>query len=288
MKRVFGYLQVLFLLAAVAACAGPNAPRNPDVAGLSIAGSAAAAIGGTTQLQAVAVIGDGSPQDVTAQADWISSAPSVATVSTNGLVQGLTAGEAIVSAAYGGRTAQLVVAVSSNPVPGVSVREVVITGDAVLGVGQTAQLEAVARLSDGTSRTVTSDATWTTSAPSIVQVAGGRVTGGAEGMAVITAEYDGHQAEMTMTVSAVAVPVVSLSLIGNVSMGLGQPTQLQAIAQLADGSSRTVTADATWRSSDPAVATVDRGLVNGMTPGSAVITVTYGGQAAEVTVVVSG
>lgn len=55
----------------------------------------------TQQLTAIATMGDGSTQDVTSIATWSSSAPSIATVSSMGLVTAIASGTATITATYG-------------------------------------------------------------------------------------------------------------------------------------------------------------------------------------------
>jgi hypothetical protein len=82
----------------------PGAPTpTPGVTAISISGSIPE-IGATTQLTAMAVRSDGSTQDVTAQATWESSNPAVITISEGGAARGVGAGEADITASFGGST----------------------------------------------------------------------------------------------------------------------------------------------------------------------------------------
>ena len=66
---------------------------------------------------------------------------------------------------------------------------------------------------------------------------------------------------------------------------IGETSQLTLTATLSDGSMQAVeAAEADWESSDPAVATVSDGLLSAAGAGNATITVTFGGQSAEVAV----
>jgi Bacterial Ig-like domain (group 2) len=72
-----------------------------------------------------------------------------------------------------------------------------------------------------------------------------------------------------------------LEIVGDASVDLGGTVQLTAVLQPEDGAEEDVTADATWESSDPAVASVDAGLVSGDALGAATITATLGDVSAE-------
>ena len=74
-------------------------------------------IGGTLGLKATAVFSDGSDQVVTNDAAWSSSSTNVATVSTNGVVTGLAAGQSDISATYDGKTGTLRVTAQVAPLP---------------------------------------------------------------------------------------------------------------------------------------------------------------------------
>jgi hypothetical protein len=82
----------------------PVAPTpTPGVTAISISGSIPE-IGATTQLTATAVRSDGSAQDVTAQATWDSSNVAVISMSEGGAARGVGAGEADITASFGGST----------------------------------------------------------------------------------------------------------------------------------------------------------------------------------------
>jgi len=69
------------------------------------------------------------------------------------------------------------------------------------------------------------------------------------------------------------------------SLAVGTTVALTAMARFDDDSSRDVTGEATWSSSDDAIATVsDGGVVQGEAAGAATITATFDGKSAEVSV----
>jgi hypothetical protein len=109
--RVVVMLGASGLAITVAACGGPTAPTaraapaapSPTLSLVSVSGSAPA-IGETSQFAATANFSDGTAQDVTNQASWLSSNTAVATVSNSGVVTGVGAGEADIGAVYQNRT----------------------------------------------------------------------------------------------------------------------------------------------------------------------------------------
>ena len=106
-------IAILALIAGVAvftaACGSTTAPSS--LTSITVAGIAPVA-GSTTQFVATGTLSDGTTQDVTTTATWMSSDPSVATVSTAGAVTGVAAGTASVFATVGNVTGTLQVTVN--------------------------------------------------------------------------------------------------------------------------------------------------------------------------------
>lgn len=154
-----------------------------------------------------------------------------------------------------------------------------------LQIGGTAQLSATAKDAKGntlTGKTVT----WSTSSGTIATVSsGGLVTGVSAGTASITASIDGKTASRTVTVIALPVATIAVTVGSNV---LAVAATTQATAVLRDGTGNVITGrPVTWSSSNNAVATVNAtGVVTGVGQGKAVITATAEGQAgsAEISV----
>lgn len=129
---------------------------------------------------------------------WTSAAPSIATVSSAGLVTGLADGSTSVTVTVDGHSASAAVTVRT-PVASVAVTP--STASAVVG-GAAVQLTATARDAAGatlTGRTIT----WTTSSATIATVSQtGAVTAVAPGSATITAESEGRTATAAIVVTA--------------------------------------------------------------------------------------
>jgi hypothetical protein len=115
MMSRFGFVLVVVAGTLAGAACGSN-PAGPDgpqpsptpapatVASMRVEGAASLAEGATTQLRAMAQLSDGSSRDVTSQASWQSSLPSVASVSGTGLVTAVTSGTTDINASYQGHT----------------------------------------------------------------------------------------------------------------------------------------------------------------------------------------
>ncbi len=213
---------------------------------------------------------------------WTSSAPSIATVGTSGVVTGIAAGNATVSALVDGVTGTSSVVVTNAPVSSVQVAP----GTSQLTVGGSVQLTATALDASGgvlTGRPVT----WSSSDAAVATVSStGLVSALAPGTVQLTATIGGVAGSATVTVSAVSVASVSVTP-GSASVVAGGTVQLTATAK--DGSGNVLSGRAvTWSSATPAVATIDaNGLVTAVTPGSSVMTATVDGVTATATITVT-
>jgi endoglucanase Acf2/uncharacterized protein YjdB len=173
----------------------------------------------------------------------------------------------------------------------VSTGNVAVTGvtvsptSATVGVGATTQLTATVAPANATNKNVT----WTSGNTAVATVnASGLVTGVAAGTATITVTtQDGARtatSAITVTTGNVAVTGVSLSR-ASATIGTGATQQLTATVAPANATNKTVS----WTSSNTSVATVtSAGLVTGVAPGSATITVTTqdGGRTATAAITV--
>jgi hypothetical protein len=114
---------LIVVLAAGAACKkkSPGAP-SATVTSVVVSGNASYINKNqTSQLTAVANMSDGTPDDVTGTATWLSSAPTVASVSATGLVTALNNGAAAITASSGGQTGTLNIAVTLKAQPQLTV-----------------------------------------------------------------------------------------------------------------------------------------------------------------------
>ncbi len=150
------------------------------------------------------------------------------------------------------------------------------------GVGETLQLAAIAHFSDSSTVNVTASALWISDNELVATVSGGLVTGNAQGTSLITAEYLGETAAVTVTVS-LAPPVLDHIevLPFDANMETGEFLQFTATAYYTDSSTADVTYSATWISSAPECASVVEGMVSALAEGTAMITAQYGGISSE-------
>ncbi|UCG98331.1 MAG: Ig-like domain-containing protein, partial [Burkholderiales bacterium] len=142
--------------------------------------------------------------------------------------------------------------------------------------GESAQLAATLTYSDGSTKDVTSTATWSTSAVAVLTVSSaGAIAAVAPGQAEVTASTQGLSARGTVRVVAPAPQPVSLAIGGTPASPLtpGQVAQLTALVTYSDASVRDVTSTAAWSTSDAAIVSVSAaGLIQAHAPGQAQIT----------------
>ena len=243
--------------------------------------SASVAVGQTQQLSATPKDANGNP--LTGRTvSWSSGNTAVATVAASGLVTGVSAGAATITAASEGQTGTAAITVTSVPVASVAVSPTT----ASVAVGQTQQLSATPKDASGnplTGRTVS----WSSGNTAVATVsASGLVTGVGAGAATITAASEGQSGTAAITVTSVPVASVAVSPAA-ASVPVGQTVQLTATPKDANGntlSGRTIA----WASSNPAAATVNTsGRVTGVAAGTATITATSEGKSGTAAITVT-
>ena len=249
----------------------------------------------TTSVQLNATV---TPADATVRSiSWKSSDPSVATVSSDGLVRGKKAGTATITATAGGKSASVAVTVTKgdDPTPVVPVESVSISGTGVSGnratinVGAGLNLIAAVAPSNATDKTVT----WKSSDSAVATVdVNGSVRGIAAGNAAITATAGGKSASIIVTVNNGSAPVLQSIAIsgsgivdGEMAMKVNDSKELTAVPTPSNAS----VAGAAWSSLDDSVATVDgNGKVTAKSEGLTMIMVELGGHSDSVLLTVSG
>src|SRR5205809_649327 len=264
--------------AAVTVAAAPPAP----VASVSISpASASVSVGQTVQLAAM-------PKDANGNllsgrtVSWSSGNTDVATVAASGLVTGVSAGAATITAASEGQTGTAAITVTSVPVASVAVSPTT----ASVAVGQTQQLSATPKDASGnplTGRTVS----WSSGNTAVATVsASGLVTGVGAGAATITAASEGQSGTAAITVTSVPVASVAVSPAA-ASVPAGQAVQLSAVTK--DSAGTVLTGRAlTWASSNGGIASVNgSGLVTGVAVGAATITATSEGKSGTAAITVT-
>ncbi len=238
-------------------------------------------VGGSAALTAVARDAQGANLSGRSIA-WTSLHPTIATVTTAGVVTGVSSGTATVSASSEGKTTSATITVTPPPVSTVAVA----LNSSALTPGQTTQAIATLRSAQGETL-VGRVTTWSTTNASVATVdASGMVAAVSPGTSTITATSEGRSGTAVVTVTQVPVATISLSL-GNGTMRVGEVQVGSAVARDANGAALAGRPLA-WVSSNAAVATVSQaGVVTAVGVGAAAITVSSEGRFSSVAITVT-
>jgi trimeric autotransporter adhesin len=244
------------------------------------------------QFTATVIYTDYSTRNVTAAATWSSSNSAVALVN-GGRATGVSKGTATITATYGGAKATMDVTVTDKKVTSLQVTPTNPTTH--LGVNKS--FVAVAVYDDSTNATVTGQATWTSSAPTVATVGTTGGTGGvatplSAGKATITATYQGVSGSSDLTVSSAALQSITITPPGPLHPAVGATQQLTATGSYSDGTEN-LTSLVTWTWDPDGYATVSnaagtRGLLTGVKEGTTTVSAHFQGVAGTITVNVGG
>jgi uncharacterized protein YjdB len=246
------------------------------VTGVTLPATAAVSVGGTTTLAATVL--PNTPPAANQNVTWSSDKTSVATVSSSGVVTGVAAGTAIITATSqhdSTQKATCTVTVTSDTVTGVTLSD----HSATINVGSTKVLTATVAPT-----TANQNVTWLSSNTAVATVNNGTVTGVAGGNTTIFVfSQDGTRTDKCDV--TVTVPVTGVTLPATASVSVGGTMPLTATVAPPNATNKGVT----WDTSDATIATVTNGLVTGVKAGTVTITAETvdGGKIAECRVTVN-
>jgi hypothetical protein len=251
---------------------------------LQITPSATSIARGTTvQYRVVGLLSNGSTQDLTASATFLSSSPSLASVSSSGLATGLATGSLTITATASGLHASTGLTVTGAVLSSVSVAPTSLS----LAKGTQGQLRLVGTFDDGTTQDLTSSASWTSANPSLVSVnALGLTTALGTGAVQITGAFAGMSASSAVSVSN--ANLVSLTVASPAqSIANGTTEQLTVTGLFSDGSTQNLTDSATYSSSNANITIAANGSVFAGAPGQTTLTASLLGLSGSTALVVT-
>ena len=262
----------------------------PSLVSIAITPSTASIAPQTTQqFIATGTYSDGSKQNLTGSVNWTSSSTAVATISnsapTQGLVLGLAAGATTITVTSGSLSAAASVSVSSASATSISISPVNFT----MPLGLAQQFTATASFSDGTTQNVTDVVAWDSSQTGIASIStSGLATARNLGTTSISAVFQSLTSSTSLTVNASNLTSLSIQP-ANAVIAQGTNIQFKAIGTFNDGSTRGVTYQSAWSSSDISVLAIgaSNGLGFGVAPGTVTVTATLGSATASVTLTVT-
>ncbi|EKS00053.1 bacterial Ig-like domain, group 2 [Leptospira mayottensis 200901122] len=241
----------------------------------------------TQDFTATGLYSDGSNQNLTDSVTWASSNPTVATISnasgSNGKATMLQTGSTNISASLGPVTSDPSVLTVTNAV----LTSIIIapTSSFNIAKGSNQNFVATGHYTDGSSRDLTTQVTWTSSNTSTATISNasgheGLASAVSAGTTTITATLGAVSNSTSLTVTAAVL--VSLS-IGptNSFVYMTQTKNFTATGTYSDGTMQDLTTQVTWTSSDTTLGTVSNafgteGRATGIAAGAVTITATLG------------
>ncbi|PRC94818.1 Ig-like domain-containing protein [Solimicrobium silvestre] len=251
----------------------------------------------TEQFLATGHYSDGSTQELPS-AIWSSSANTVATVNSTGLVTSTQSGSTTISASVNGITGSLAISVTTATPSSISIVENYGTSSylpqasipTTLYLGSVIQLTPLVLYTDGSSMVLSLPVNSTSINTVATITSTGVLTPVASGTAVVSVSFSGFTASITFTVSSATLTSVAISP-SSFSVSPSSSQTLTATATYSDGTSQVIQEQVvqpiTWSSSANNVATVSQGVVNWVSAGNAVITATFGGKSGTASVTLS-
>lgn len=256
------------------------APREVATVQITPA-SVSVRIGTTVPLQAQTTDAEGNPLSERI-IEWTSGNPAVATVNAQGVVTGIAAGAATITATSEGRSGTAAVTVTLNPVASVTITP----SSDTLGVGTDQSLVATLRDASGTVLT-NRGISWNSSNVQVATVSStGVVTALSPGTVTISAVSESHVGSASILVLARLASTVTLTP-SSPTIVVG--TTLQLTPQVTDPAGNILIGrPISYVSDAPSVATVSlTGVVSALAPGTATITANSEGKVGIATVVVT-
>ena len=228
---------------------------------------------------------DGSSQDLTTQVTWDSSKAGIATISSGGLANGVSAGNSTIKATI--TTTEGTFSDTSNlTVTSATIQTIEVTADYLnIAIGVKDKLYATGYDSDGSSYDLTAQVTWDSSATLVATISSDSygdvwATGVSAGNSLITATLGSVTGSMTLYVTSATLQSIDVTP-GSPSIAKGTTQQFLATGYDSDLNSYDLTAQVVWTSSNTGVATISNtapfnGLATSLAVGSSTITATLG------------
>ena len=236
------------------------------------------AVSSHQQFTAAGTYSNGSTTDITSKVMWKSSVPAVASISSSGLAEGLTAGDTNITAVLSGVTSQYV----KLTVVATILTSIAVTPEAPnnLAVGSTQQFSAAGTYSDGSAADITSQVAWSSSDENVASVdSDGLALGLTAGTTDVTATFGNITSpDVLLTVTAQELSSIEVTPGTPNILAVGDSLQFAAIGTYSDDTTAFITSLVTWQSSDTSIAVIDsKGSATGIATGIVDITATMEG-----------
>jgi hypothetical protein len=245
---------------------------------IAVSPAAPAIAPGTTQaFKATGTYSDNSTQDITGTVTWSSSATGVATisnaVSTQGLASAVAHGTSTITATSGSISKTATLTVTNGVLQSI----VVTPANSSITLGQVKQFTATGTFLDGSTTTtqdITNVSVWNSATVNIATITvSGVATGLKTGTTTITATWNSISGNTQLMVTAANLSSIAIQP-GDRTIAQGTTIQYSAVGTFSDGSTRNITNQVVWASSNTAAATITNSTATGVSAGQTTISAT--------------
>lgn len=291
--RIFQYFPALLLFLFLTACGGGGGSSEPvtdsDLSRIEITpGLLFLAQGTTLSLTATGIDNDNSIRSLTDEVVWQSSDNNIATLSDNGVISALTAGEVTLQASLDGIVGSTVLTVTSASLTSLEISP----GSLHLAAGTNMGVGLIGHYSDGSTQPLETRANWVIADTAVASLSGTpagalRVTGLSDGNTRLTASLEDSVAQIDITISAASLTQIVLGPDAP-SLPLGTGLRLSATGLYSDGSSQDLGNQVNWNSASGDILTIDAsGFVQPQAVGSSIVSARLAGITTNTIVTVS-
>ena len=240
--------------------------------------------GTNINLQATGFYSDSTSQDLTAQVSWQSNDSAIAETSSLGLVTARSVGSATITASFEGQSNSSSITVTTATLESITVSP----NSSSLPNGTNINLQATGFYSDSTSQDLTAQVSWQSNDSAIAETSSlGLVTARSIGSATITANFNGKSSSSSITITDATIDSITVSP-NTSSLPNGTNINLQATGFYSDSSSKDLTTQVSWQSSNNTIAEISNlGLLTARSVGTAVITTNFEGQSNSASITVT-
>lgn len=223
------------------------------------------------QFTASASFNDGTTQDITNVVAWTSSAPTVAQTNAAGLVSAINSGTAVISASFEQVTGSSTLSVQAPSLISISITPATPS----IANTTTQDFFVTGYYSDGSTQLLT-NATWSSSDPTVASMNGSVAFSRQPGTTTITAVLGSFTASTTLSVTSATLTSIAVTP-ANASIAPGTAKPFFAFGTFSDATTQNLSSLVTWSSSNTPVATIAGGIVSGLSGGTTAISAVFDG-----------
>ena len=209
-------------------------------------------LGVEQQLTALGRYDDGSRRDLTSLVQWSLLDSTVASLSSQGVLEPLAVGSTTVRASFGPLIGETEVIVTEAVLESLVVQPPSLS----LPQGLSSEVEVSGVYSDGSTLPLDDQVDWT-SANAQVVAWDGRVYTNGVGQTQLTASFQGREVQLPVNVGPAQAVDLRIAPLER-TIAAGTSTSFEAIVTFTDGLQRDVTDDVAWTTSDSEVATISQ------------------------------